>query len=105
MDLPKEFITQNDHVLVVTGQRLLCRVAGIPDARFGHKAEPDLVNDGGFVSLRIGTEENRGAKDSLKSAKQPTVLGAALLHTKGVQHFGCTPEGDRLLLLPDGQSG
>jgi hypothetical protein len=84
LDFPVELFAQHNHVLAVTGQVLLTGIAGVPDARLGHEVEPDLVNHGSFITLRIGAEENRCTKDSLKSAKQPPVLGAALLHTKGV---------------------
>src|ERR1700691_815625 len=104
LNFPVELFAQHNRVLAVTWQVLLTGIAGVPDARLRHEVEPDLVNDGCFVALRIAAEENRCAKDSLKSAKQPSVLGAALLHAKGVQHFGRTPEGDRLPLLPDCQS-
>ena len=105
LDLPIKLFAQHNRILAVTRQVLLCGIAGVPDARLRHEVEPDVVKHGSFVELRIGTEENRSAKDSLKSTKQPPVLGAALLHAKSVEHLGCTAESDRLLLLPDCKSG
>jgi hypothetical protein len=67
VDLPIELVAQDNHVLAVTGQTLLCGIARVPDARLAHKVEPPVVDDCGLFQLHIGAEENGGAEDALES--------------------------------------
>ena len=57
------------------------------------------------LTLHVGTEEDGGAEDALECGDQPAVLGTALLHAEGVQHFEGARERDSSALLPDRQGG
>src|ERR1035438_8386037 len=105
LDFAVELFAQHNHVLAVTRQVLLAGIAGVPNARLAHKAEPCVVYDSGLFQLHIGTEEDGGAEDALESADQPAVLGTALLHAESIQHFKCAGERDSSALLPDRQGG
>jgi hypothetical protein len=61
-----------------------------------------MMHYGGSFSLRIGPEENRCAADTLDCRDKSPILGTALLHAKGIEHFRRTPELDRLALLANG---
>jgi hypothetical protein len=61
-DLLIELVTQDDHVLAITWQRLLFGISGIPDPSFGHEAEACPVNNDGPRALRVRTEEDRRPK-------------------------------------------
>jgi len=59
------------------------------------------MDDGGALSLRVGSEKNRGAENALERSDETTVLRTALLHSKGVQHARGTIERDSGAVLPD----
>ena len=57
------------------------------------------MNNGGPLSLRVGTEEDGRAEDALEGSDQPSVLCPALLHTEGIKHLRRASELNRLALL------
>jgi hypothetical protein len=50
LNFPIELLAQHNHVLALTGQELLIRITGIPDARFRHKVETGAVDDRGTLA-------------------------------------------------------
>jgi hypothetical protein len=100
-----EVIAENDRVLELVGQYTLVRIAVLPDARFSQEVESRPLHHLGCPFHSIGTEEDRRAKDTLKSLYQPAVFLAAPAHPKCVQHFSPRAEANYLTLLLDGQCG
>jgi hypothetical protein len=49
-----------------------------------HEIKPGAVNHGGAFPLRVRSEGDRRAKDPLKRAHEPPILGPILLHAEGV---------------------
>jgi hypothetical protein len=93
-DFAVELVAQNDKILAVVGQELLVGISGIPNTRFRHEVEAGAMDHGGPISLAVGAEEDRGAEDALERSNQSPVLGAALLNTKCIEHFGGAVERD-----------
>jgi hypothetical protein len=102
-DLPEEFIAENDLVLEFARQGLLIGVSGIPDAGFAHEAESCLMNYHRFLTLRVRAKEDRCSENALESSYETSVLGSALLHPKGVQHFSCAAKPNYPVLLTNGE--
>jgi hypothetical protein len=73
-DLPLKFVAQNDDILAVPCQILLCRITRTPDPGFRHEVESDLMNGGRGYSLEVCAEEDRSADDSLKRVHEAAVL-------------------------------
>ena len=83
---------------------ILCGVSGVPDPRLTHEIESGAMNHSGVLTLRIGSEEYRGAEDPLERPNQPPILGSALLHAESVQHLRGAAELNHSTLLFDRQS-
>ena len=101
--LTKELVAKHDFIFETAGQQSLVWITRVPDPRFSHEIETRLVRHGRPLPLRIGSEKDSCAKDSLKSSDQAAILRPPLLHTESVQHLGRAPEGDGLLLLSHGK--
>ena len=100
-DFPEELLAEHDLVLQLAGQRVLRRMAGIPNPSFTHEIEAGAVNHCSLFTLRVGTEEDRRTEDSLKRAHEPPILSSTLLHAEGVQHFGAAGERNPPRLLQE----
>lgn len=57
-----------------------------------------------FLTLRVGSEKNRGTENSLKCGHQAAVLRSTLLHAERIQHLRRATESDHPVLLTDGES-
>ena len=78
---------------------LFPRQTWFADAGFAHEAESCLMDDHGFLTLRVRAEEDRCSEDPLESRHETPVLRAALLHAEGVQHFSRAAKPNHTTLL------
>jgi hypothetical protein len=102
-DFSEELLTEYDLVLQLAGQRVLCRMAGIPNPGFAHEIEAGAVDHCSAFTHCVRSEEDRCAEDSLKRSHEPPILGSTLLHAEGVQHLCRTAESNDSALLFDCQ--
>src|SRR5215472_12306517 len=94
-----KLFAEDNQILAVARKTLLIWVPRIPDPCLAHEMEPRLVHNGRYRSTGVSSEEDGSSEDALEGAHQPAILGSALLHAEGVQHFGGAAKGDPARLL------
>lgn len=104
-DLVEELVAENNFILKGAGKCGLICIARVPNAGLAHEVEPRSMHNRGPFSLHVGAKEDRCTEDTLEGGHKPSVLCPALLHAKGVEHFRCASELNRLTLLADCQRG
>src|SRR5436309_6787624 len=92
--LSVKLLAQNDQVLAFAWQQRLVQISRVPNPRLRHEVESGAMDHGGPVPLRVRSEEDRRAENSLERSDEASILGAALLDSEGVEHFGCAIERD-----------
>ena len=103
-DFAVKLLAQNDNVFKVPGRDRLVGTSVVPDLRFAKKREAGEMDHTSSRHLRISTEKDRCSKNAFKSSNQPSIFFTAFMHSEDVEHFGRTPEADRLTLLLHGES-
>jgi hypothetical protein len=74
-----------------------------PELHLIDEVEAAPVDNGVFLEMVFGSEENGGGKDSLKSCFHSPVLGAVLTKSKVVEELGGTFELDDTVSLSQGE--
>ena len=98
-DFAKELVAPHDLIFETAAQKLMVRVARIPDSCLAHQVEPGLVRDYRSLTLGVCAKKYRGTEHALKGGNQSSILRTALLHTEEIQHLGCATKCDGRLLL------
>jgi hypothetical protein len=95
-----EFVAQDYDVLKLIGEdRLICPSV-VPNLSLSQEIEARTLHELGCRTGLVRAEKDGCAKDPFKSADQPPVFLATLMHAESVEHFTCAPKpDDRTLLL------
>lgn len=105
IDLVVKRLAENDRVLCgVSGERGLVMIVE-PELNPIEEVKADPVGDAGSTRLIVGTEEDGGGKDSLKSLNDPPIVAAVLGQAEEVKDLSSALEADDTALLLDRKCG
>ncbi len=104
-DLPIELVTEDNHILELTGKAPPLESAVIPDLGFPQEVEAGALHHLGPTGEAIGPEEDGGSKNPLESTDETLVFLAALPHAECLEHFGAALETNGLAPLLNCERG